>query len=422
MISHAEVEASRGPIAVAVPEGLIRSVYYALIFSIPYEVVDLGLAGRNVTISKILGYLLILVSLRSWQICFRLPPTAFWCFAVYLGIYLLFGALQEAQLQPAIIGRFITLAQLVVLFWVSYNLLRYERIARGALLAFIASCNSLILLSLIGHGQRTAAARASAFGENPNAYGVVMALGLLVIVGMAYGGKIADKRARLLAWICCAGLAGAVASSGSRGATVALGLGLLVFLITPTMVTKNLKTTAIIVLVVAVIVSAILSSEFIFRRWERTIVDGDTAGRDRILRQSIIMFLEKPLVGWGPVAHNYELGSRLGLSMRDTHNLYFHVLHETGIVGGLVFFTGLYLCVRGAWRARAGPRGRLPLAIMCFLLLVNAKGTYQFHKLAWFLLAYGLSSASVILKHPTRSLNEVGARLYPDALTPGRLS
>lgn len=390
------------------PDSVIRYVYYAFIFSIPYEILDIGLGGRNITITKIIGYILILVALHAWRICFQPPPAAFWYFAGYLGMYAIFGALQEVQLQGAIIGRFITSLQLLVLFWVSYNLLRYDKIATGALLALITSCNTVVLVSIAGQGNNQSAGRASALGENPNIYGVVMSLGLLALVGISYGGKIANKRIRFLAWMCSGGLATAVAYSGSRGAAVALGIGLMALLVTRKMVTQNIKTTAIILLVVGLVVSAIYSSDFVRVRWEKTIRTGDVAGRDRIFWQSLDMFSEKPIIGWGPVAHNYELGSRLGLTVRDTHNLYFHILHESGLLGGTLFFSGLALCLRAALLAQVGVRGKLPLSMMCFLLIINTKGTYHYQKLAWFVLAYVLASGYVhgrLRSHSPTDLN-----------------
>ena len=86
------------------------------------------------------------------------------------------------------------------------------------------------------------------------------------------------------------------------------------------------------------------------------------------------------------------LGRRLGRSKMDTHNLFLWLFTEQGIVGAAPFCIGLALCSRAAWRARRGPRGLLPLALLVAILTVNMSGTYYVAKWFWFILAYCLAS------------------------------
>ena len=60
------------------------------------------------------------------------------------------------------------------------------------------------------------------------------------------------------------------------------------------------------------------------------------------------MFLEKPLIGWGPANNISELGSRLGLgsAIGMPHNVYLWLLTETGLLGTVPFLAGLWLCWR----------------------------------------------------------------------------
>jgi len=135
--------------------------------------------------------------------------------------------------------------------------------------------------------------------------------------------------------------------------------------------------------------------EAVRERWEKTCLEGDLSGRDEIWPKAWAMFEESPLIGWAPVYHYYELGSRLGELSRGTHNLYFWVLIETGLWGALPFFAGLWLCWSAAWRARAGPQGVLPMAMLLFLLLIGMKATLLNLKLLWIVLAYSLASGRV---------------------------
>jgi O-antigen ligase len=102
------------------------------------------------------------------------------------------------------------------------------------------------------------------------------------------------------------------------------------------------------------------------------------------------------LIGWGPIHHYYELGSRLGLLARgrDTHNLFLWILTEVGVMGAIPFFTGLWLCGYAAWQARYTVQGILPLAMIACLLIANMAGTWHNRKIFWIVLSYALASQS----------------------------
>jgi O-antigen ligase len=133
-------------------------------------------------------------------------------------------------------------------------------------------------------------------------------------------------------------------------------------------------------------------------RWEHTLFKGDLAKRDKIMPRAWDMFLEKPLLGWGPVSNLVELGSREGMPSRDTHNVYLWVLTETGLLGAIPFFAGLWLSLRAAWRARFGSEGTLPMAMLVCLLIINMGITWHNRKIFWLTMAYVLASAWSVRK------------------------
>ena len=129
-------------------------------------------------------------------------------------------------------------------------------------------------------------------------------------------------------------------------------------------------------------------------RWERTFYDQSLAGRERIYPEAIGMILERPLIGWGPVNHFWELGPRLGEPYRDEHNVYLWILAEVGVLGAIPFFAGLWLCWRAAWIARHGLQGVLPLAMLFFLLTASMSGTNHNRKYYWVILSHALAAGA----------------------------
>jgi O-antigen ligase len=157
----------------------------------------------------------------------------------------------------------------------------------------------------------------------------------------------------------------------------------------------------IVVLAVGLLAALSYCSEASRHRWEAALSNGDLAHREELYPNAWAMFLERPLIGWGPGTHLYELGSRSQylahwgdrrtLAM-DTHNIYLYVLTATGLLGSLPFLVGTWLCVREAWRARRGPEGILPLALALTILTANLSSTFLYDKLHWFILAYASAS------------------------------
>jgi O-antigen ligase len=122
---------------------------------------------------------------------------------------------------------------------------------------------------------------------------------------------------------------------------------------------------------------------------------GNLAGREHLYPALWTMFLEKPVMGWGPINNTHELAARVGertRGKRSTHNLLLELLTAGGLVIALPFLAGAWLCVRNAWRARSGEHGVLPLALLCSLFLSNMSGDWGGSKLLWLVLAYALAS------------------------------
>ena len=86
------------------------------------------------------------------------------------------------------------------------------------------------------------------------------------------------------------------------------------------------------------------------------------------------------------------------------HNLYLWILKETGLLGAIPFFIGLWLCWRSVWKARGSAQGTLPLACLVFMLVINMNGTYLYYKLFWLVLAYALASGGYALASAGNSL------------------
>lgn len=384
-------------------EGLkpvISWAFYAFMFSLPFETIDLGVP---IEITTIFGGLLLLAGLLQPRQCFRSPNGAFWCFAVFLYLFVVLGVFHGREYFGEVLEELLLLTQLMILFWIAYSLMQIDRIARTGLLMLGTSSTlfAFLLLTGIAGGGST---RLTAFGLHPNDVARILSLGLLSLIGLTYGLN-RHKMLHLLVWPAYALLGTAVVFTGSRGGLLALGAGLLAFMLTGGSTWTKFRNGLIVLVGIGFFISLSYESDITRNRFDRTLETGQLARREQIYPMAWEMFKEKPLLGWGAVTSSYELGSRLAHPeeiTKNPHNLILAILIDTGLLGAVPFFAGVWLTLVAAWRARQGPRGILPLAMLVTVLVANMSGLWMFNKLHWLVTAYAVASAVSMATKRTR--------------------
>lgn len=386
----------KAPLKIYPPVPVVRYAYYLAVFLIPFEEMSLGIGMLNINISQWIVLLLIGLAVVQPRTSFRPPPLAFWCFVGYLYVYVMFGYLDDPKFDHGLILHIRIYLPLLFLFWVSYNLLSHQRVAKGALLALGASCISISVLVALGFiGSEDKTGRISVFDGSPAQFADVISLGLLALVGLAFREKLIDKKLSWVIWLGCAVMAVTLVRTGSRGPMLAFGLAVSILLLRTDILKSNLKAIVLVSLTIGAMILASFQIETVRIRWEQTIVEGRTAGRDLVYEKALEMVRERPFRGWGPHNYLYELGARYGAPGKLTkgaHNSYVRILLETGLLGGIIFSSGLWLCWSRAWKARDGVFGNLPMAMVAFILMANMTSSVFHMKLMWFGLAYGLAS------------------------------
>jgi O-antigen ligase len=388
------------PVSVALPAALVRWSLYLCLASIPFEIPER--TTLPVEVPTLFGAIFVLASLLQPRLCFRRPPAPFWWFASYLFVYALATSLNFLNDWSEVLQLFLLIVQNILVFWAAYNLLQDGRVSTAALVTFLIACTVRAGLPMVGIGRTTHAvwtggSRLTWFGQNENNSAMILGAGLIVLIGLTYGRERSAIRPRLLAWPLAVLLAVAVVETGSRGGMAALAAGLLAFLAfnKPPSALERLRNAAVGLLTLGVLLWAAYASPMMHDRLADTAGRGAMAGRENLYPILLQMFREKPILGWGPLNNHYELSLRelnegegvRFLNQRDSHNLLLETLSSTGLVGTLVFWPGIVLCVLAAWRARAGPEGVLPLAILATELVANMSGNYMASKAFWLFLA-----------------------------------
>src|SRR6266545_172671 len=135
------------------PISFLYYAYYGFVFTLPLQVVNIGISDFGV--SKLIGLALIGLSLTRPKSCFRRPPKAFRFFAAYLAVYVFLGLPfiidpETTGLASAVISQLFMQIQLLVLFWISYNLLRSDQVKKATLFAMALSCILITIALEVG--------------------------------------------------------------------------------------------------------------------------------------------------------------------------------------------------------------------------------------------------------------------------------
>jgi O-antigen ligase len=416
-------DARGGTAGPPVPGRVVRWGLYALLASIPFEIPHRS--TLPVEVPTLFGAIFLLTALLQPRVAFRKPPTAFWSFAGFLYIFALAASLNFLNDQREVLQLFLLILQNVLIFWAAYNVLRDEHVTTNALVVYVTACVIRAILPIVGIGRTTRTVwtggeRWTWLGQNENNSAMFMAAGLIILVGLTYGRTRSAIRPRLLAWPAAALLADAIVRTGSRGGLATLTTGLLVFLLlnhAPSL-RLRIRNAAVGLVALALLLWGAYASPVMRDRLADTAENGAMAGRETLYPVLMQMFFEKPLLGWGPLNNDYELSLRemyvsegeKFLFKRDTHNLMLETLTSTGVIGTLVFWPGILLCLLAAWRARAGPEGILPLSLLLGLLIANMSGNYIGSKVLWVAMAVALAGYEHARGLAHRPQRDVGKR------------
>ena len=380
------------------PPTAVQWTLFLVLFSLPFEGIDLGYLPGSLSIAKLFGVLLFIASLWYRNICLAKIPYPFFYFIVYLGIYILMGIFIQFYLFRIFISSIVTILQLFLLFLIFSNVFRQRTLARGGLLAFslgsVLSAMSMLMGVtgvVVEEGEN---GRMSALGFNANEIAIILTIGIIILVGLALEReKDSPWRTLILVALTLPNFVGLL-HTGSRAGVAALLIGLAFYPLPYHGSHKKLTTLIWGGLLVIGFSLIILNDPGIWERFENAFQQGDIS-RENIYSHAFDMVLEKPMMGWRPIEFSYELGNRLGHDRRDPHNLFLYLFLEVGIIGAVPFFLGLWLCVHSAWKARKGNWGMMPIALIMTLLVSNLSHSFLTKKSFWLVLGIAVASASV---------------------------
>ncbi|HEY2469484.1 MAG TPA: O-antigen ligase family protein [Terracidiphilus sp.] len=351
--------------------------------------------------------LCFVLAMANWKISFSRIPRLMWGFVAFLGAELSRGLFLDPFLQSDFLLLFGRMIEMLLLFWLSYNLfLDDHRLLRRSMAAYAVSC--VLLSTLLASGvlaedyQNTG--RASTFGTNPNTVGGLLALGFTILAAYLLASRRWWLRTGAVPAMVLVGKA--ILETGSRGAMVTAFVGLAVcalFSLIQGTVLQRAASLLVMMAIVVVATAAITRSELVYNRWQAAIHNPDLGGRQEIYPAALGMMIERPLFGWGPVSSLYELNDRAMYAeymyrvggTRGAHNMILGMLLDVGVVGTLPYLITIWIILRRAYHARYLTGNVLPLALFLCVMVINMSDDWQILSAQWLVFAIAAASAEI---------------------------
>jgi O-antigen ligase len=360
---------------------------------------------------------LLIVAIAQPQLCFGRLPKAFWAFVAYVCVFGFLSLFTKHHPDEAF-RELILLIQIIFFFSAGYNLMRHEQIATRALLCLMISGIVLVILQKMGitstyYSDHRVGHRLAVLGQNPNDFASNMSLAMIALIGLVLHRDKAIRRYRYLL-LAFGGLMGlSILMTGSRGGVIALSAGILAMMLGGRTLWLRIRNAVVALAAIVLLLFAINSVPVLRDRYGSTMDEGNMSGRQDIFPACWQMFLEKPLVGWGPNDNKWEIGKRAAVVKekhpegdRDAHNVFLEVLTAEGLAGAIPFLAFFLLCLRSAWKGSRGIQGMVPLCMVVTVIVIELSGNWIAAKLDYLMLAYAVASANPI---PRLRLRRVGA-------------
>lgn len=388
------------------PNFLVRCAFYLSVFTIPFSHLYLPGTGGRIGVFRIVQLLILCGVLFQPKVCLRFVPAALFWFLGYILMRILWGLWLTPEMSDLWWPSSREFLEFLPWVWVTFNVLQFPDARRGGLWALGLGCSLCAMFHVAGIGVAEVANgldnRSSIFGVNANELGATYAVAIITLLGLWLlpSQQWSD---RLLPFPLTVLLGVAMAKTGSRGAILILAMGVLVLLFFGKTFGSKMRRLACLLLLGVVVSVVLWQIPTVIERFHEINPQniGQHNPRARMAPVLWKMFLQSPLYGSGPDCYEWKLTREAMPYLLNqhmlivAHNLVLQLLVETGIIGFLLFASGLTAALAAAWRARFKSCGPLPLALLLPLVVAGATVTHPSHYMVfWVAIAYSLAGAA----------------------------
>lgn len=316
---------------------------------------------------------------------------------LFLGVALLFLAWSACSLLWAVdrdrgTGVVLTIAQLVLLYWMSSHLIDSEAKFRAVMGSYVVGAATAAIIAAFGVYEAGFAARASVSSlQDPNRFAHSLSVGLFLAAFL----NATCRGCRRYLFLATGLLLGfGVLFSGSRGTWLAV----LASIAAACLFTKSkfFKLTLLALLIFVLFFNSAIMGALppLIADRVASIVDPADRGGGRldIWMVGLEMVRENWPVGVGinsfPAAYNdyiFKSAAEMGSPgvMRDAHNSFLCILAELGLLGFLLFSMFWLISLKTVGKLHGDPEKTLGICMLVYLFFVALTGSEYSNKFFW---------------------------------------
>jgi len=379
------------PVAALPIPWVIKGALLVFVCLIPLESLGHDETTSSFTITRMAGVLLLASCIYRPRLILRRPELITGLGFLLMTLALIRTLFTEPDQLAYAFGRYVTWFQMLVFFHIATPILAQATNRILAIYAYIAGACLTAVLLLLGLGLNVVMqekGRTSLGNLDPNIQASVLGLAAIWLIPFLLNNRQPIRKPWFLLLLpLFTLLVSAVLLTGSRGGLIALMAAFIPVLFTRSALPNPTAKIAILAVGLFVITMIAFHDEGMMSRFQHSIYEGDTAGRDYLFSSSLDLWLKRPWLGWGLGANEVALGGYTNTFYRDMHNIYLYVLTAAGVVGG-GFLAGMIF--RSFKTVSQTPDLMLRQVALSGLVLVLVSGstiTILFLKFFWFALA-----------------------------------
>lgn len=280
----------------------------------------------------------------------------------------------------------------------SLYFMRYPQNLERSMHVYAYTCVAIILAFFTGFLSRysyVSNGRLWIFGQNPNSFSFLMSLGAIYLAykfnkkkSYHYKIKIIGISIKILDILSIILLLLYIVLSGSRGSFLIVTVCMAILFFNKRMLKKAWISVPVIIATISVgfyYYSSHQQDISLFNRFSNT----DNDERAVLQRQTIGLFSERPVIGWGVNGYKSEMKYRYNEN-RDSHNVVITTFAMAGIIGGIALLTYLFRIAILSWRNRKCNLLALVMFLDVFLMSMKTGGVLTF-AMMWY--AYAMVTA-----------------------------
>ena len=276
--------------------------------------------------------------------------------------------------------------------------MRYPQNLERSMNVYAYTCVAIILAFFTGFLSRysyVSNGRLWIFGQNPNSFSFLMSLGAIFLAykfnkkkSYHFQIKMFGITIKILDILSIILLLLYIVLSGSRGSFLIVTVCMAILFFNKRMLKKAWLSVPVIIAAISVgfyYYSSHQQDISLFNRFSNT----ENDERAVLQRQTIGLFSERPVTGWGVNGYKSEMKYRYNEN-RDSHNVVITTFAMAGIIGGIALLTYLFRIAILSWRNRKCNLLALVMFLDVFLMSMKTGGVLTF-AMMWY--AYAMVTA-----------------------------